>query len=448
MRALLYVRISELTDATTAPERQRKEGRLWVERQGGEVVDVIEDLDISGYHTGIDRPGLAEALSRIEAGEADTLVIYKIDRLARSIVTFHQVLDRVESVGGRLVSVSEALDFGTPAGRLVASVLASFAEFESQTISSRVKAAQRHLGEVGKWRGGRRPYGWRPEEAPDGKGLVLVPEEAEAEILREIVERALSGEALTAVAGDLNDRNVPTANEKPWRRQTLGQVLKNQRLRGIVGDPAWIELQKVLGQRTPVMKNATHKRRLLTNLIECGACGARMYEGSRGNYRTYYCRSGAPGEGYCSVAASADRVDETVEEKFLKVVGTMPIETGQGELVDDHAEQRASLAASIDDLETDRYIHRLFTTEEELDRYREIYARLTTELSELPEPRRIETGLTAPTGATYAEMWAELDDEQKAKWLEQALERVVIRRSKTPSPGRSWDSDRVEIFFG
>ena len=442
MRALAYVRISELSDATTSPERQRTECKTWIERHDGELVDIIEDLDISGFHTGMDRPGLSEALSRIEAKEADTLVIYKIDRLARSIVTFHQVLDRVEAVDGRLVSVSEALDFGTPAGRLVASVLASFAEFESQTISSRVKAAQNHLADIGKWRGGRRPFGWNPEPSPDGKGFVLVQNDDEAAVVLEVVDRLLGGESLTAVAGDLNKRGITTVKGSQWQHTTLKRVLMSDPVHRLVGDQRWIELQKAIPDRRAAAARL-EERGLLNGLCVCGRCGHPMQETIKGKHRLYVCNTGSPGIGYCSVSVAAARAEEAAVEKVMAVIGGLEVEEPAGELVDLYAEKRAAINGSIEALEEDRYLRGMFRSDDELERYTALHARLTADLAALPAPHYEETGLNVPTGQIFEQVWEEADLDERRRWLELMLREVEIR----PASSTAWNPERVGISF-
>lgn len=405
-------------------------------------MEVIEDLDISGFSTGIERPGLKKALSLIEDGFADTLVIFKIDRLARSIVTFHQVLDRVEAVGGRLVSVSESLDFGTPAGRLVASVLASFAEFESQTISARVKGAQQHLESIGKWRGGRRPFGWTPEPAPDGKGLVLVINEEEASHIRSVVGRVLSGDSLSTIAGDLNLAGVLTSNGKPWRRQTLLKFLRGDRLRHIIGEGDYVLVQKVVASRQKRPEAVLTEKGLLSGPI-CGRCGNRLRETAKAGRRIYACQQGAPGIGYCGLSASADRLEETVVEKLLGTIGKLEVETPQGELVDNHAEERAELVASLASLEADNYIHGLFRTPDDQERYRSIHALISGQIEDLPAPFVRESDLRVPTGQTFSEVWDEADEEERKVWVDAMLREVLV----LPATTTRWNPERVSISF-
>jgi site-specific DNA recombinase len=453
MRAVAYVRISELTDATTAPERQTNEARRWVEAHNGELVAIEEDLDVSGFKTGIDRPALLRAIERIERREADTLVVWRLDRLARSIVTFHEVLRRVEAAGGRLVSISESLDFSTPAGRMVASVLASFAEFESASISSRVKAAQDHLRSIGKWRGGRRPFGWRPEPAPDGKGHVLRLDPDEAPHLLEAARRVLAGDSPWSIATDMNRAGVKTAQGEEWTNATVRQMLGRPGVYGRDGEEPlltkadWIEAQKALRSR-PAPARAVASRTALLPKVQCGKCGSRMGMttkrggASKKRYLLYVCTNSRPGA-VCGLSASADRVEETAVEKLLAIIGPLPVFTPADEVVDTAAEERAEIEAALERLEEDRYIGNLFNGEDGTERYRKLYASLTGKLESLPRPTVQHTETTIPLGITFNEAWEKTTSfEERQELLEAMPLTVVVQPGQI---GRRFNPDRVEI---
>lgn len=440
MRCLLYVRLSHLTDASTSPERQRAEGKAWIERHGAELVRVVEELDVSAFSTGIDRPGLVEALDLIETGAADTLVIYRIDRLARSIITFHQVLERVEAAGGRLVSVSEALDFGTPAGRLVASVLASFAQFESETISSRVKASQAHLEANGKWRGGRRPYGWEPVEAGDGKGFILVEKDDEAAHIRTAVDLIIHGTSVSQAVKRIHEAGSRTTTNKVWTRTNFRKVLIGNSTKDLIGEDTFVELQKLLETRGGRQKQARNLGFLPRPT--CGSCGGKMIRTLKAGRDIFACQSGNAAEGYCSLNIVADRVEAEVERTVLAELGDRPhIVTGR-DWADPWKEKREQLSAALVDLENDRYVHRLFKTEADVARYRAIHDDLASNLEALPPPVLHPSQDTHRSGLTVAEEWEAWGDEAKRDYL---TGRTVV--TIMPATSTRWDPGRVQVQF-
>lgn len=466
MRAILYVRISELTDATTSPERQLRECQEYAARAGLDVVGSFEDLDVSGRKTLEKRPGLLAALDAIEQGRAEYLVAAKIDRVARSVVTFNRVVQALQERGAALISVAEGLDFGTPAGRMIANVLAVFAQFESEQIGARVASAKAHLVEQGKWPGGRRPFGWTPEEAPDGKGYVLALHPEEAPELRRMVQKALAGESFRSIAADLNRRGVSTAIGKAWVGRTVQQALTKGAMIGQNGeepllDPdAYVALQRALDQgsaRSRKPAEAAHSdlpASLFEEDLTCGACGASMGHGIRVDrgkpVRTYRCSNRkAPGatDG-CWLTVTAPRVDEVVEERLLAAFGHLEASTlVEPVLVDPAAEERAELESALRRLEEDRYLRDAFSGPEGASRFDRLYADFQGRLDALPRPY-VDTssaGVTVPTGATFAETWESFDVEKRRSLLRLMVGEVVVH--PTEKRGNRFDRGRVEVLL-
>jgi site-specific DNA recombinase len=129
MRAAIYVRLSRETDETTSPERQRSACEALCEARGWDVIAVEEDIDVSGFSQGLDRPGLQRIMTRL--AELDVIVFLKIDRLARSTVDFAKIMRLAEHQSVALASVTEPLDLTSSMGRAMAKVIAVFAELES-----------------------------------------------------------------------------------------------------------------------------------------------------------------------------------------------------------------------------------------------------------------------------------------------------------------------------
>jgi DNA invertase Pin-like site-specific DNA recombinase len=186
------MRVVALTRTSTEDQRlgcdaQEALIRSECERRGWELAMVHTEEGKSGR--GSDRPGLSLALSMIAAGDADALMVAKLDRLSRSVVDFGHIIAWLEQAGGSLIALDLGVDTTTAAGRLVANVLASVAQWEAEAGSERTSAALRAL----QARGGT-------------AGRPAVPEAVAARI------RALRSEGLSlrAVADALNEERVPT----------------------------------------------------------------------------------------------------------------------------------------------------------------------------------------------------------------------------------------------
>src|SRR5207249_5767864 len=143
MRAFGYVRISKLDERTTSPARQREAIKRLCEARGWELVKVYEDLDVSGYQKSAKRPGLDRMLARLD--ETDAIVFWKLDRLARGVQKFYEILKRCEAANVAVVSTAEPFDTSSPMGRAMVGITAIFAELESDIISERAKSMHAHL---------------------------------------------------------------------------------------------------------------------------------------------------------------------------------------------------------------------------------------------------------------------------------------------------------------
>jgi DNA invertase Pin-like site-specific DNA recombinase len=136
-----YTRVSttEQANSDAGLGAQRSAIRAAAKSRGWEIAAWLEDGGISG--STLDRPGLTEALAMLERGEAGTLVVAKLDRLSRSLVDFASLMERGSRNGWALVALDLGVDTTSPAGEMLANVLASFAQYERRLIGQRTRDA-------------------------------------------------------------------------------------------------------------------------------------------------------------------------------------------------------------------------------------------------------------------------------------------------------------------
>ncbi len=140
-RAVGYLRVSTADQGEhgVGLEAQRQTIEAETQRRGWELVAVYQDV-ASGKSTN-GRPGLSDALERIESGGADCLVVAKLDRLSRSLADFANLMERSRRKGWALVALDLGIDTTTPSGELLSSVVASVAQYERRLIGQRTKEA-------------------------------------------------------------------------------------------------------------------------------------------------------------------------------------------------------------------------------------------------------------------------------------------------------------------
>lgn len=206
-RALGYVRVSTAEQANSGAglAAQRKAIRDECEHRGWELVEIVADEGYSGGS--LKRPGVQGAFERLDAGDADALVVAKLDRLSRSLLDFAGTVARAESKGWAVLSLDYDLDMTKPTGKLMAHMLASFAEFERERIGERIKEALAAL-------------------PPERRAKVGRPRQLPAKVATRIRNLRSRGHSLAKIAERLNADEVPTAHGgKKWHASTVKGVL-------------------------------------------------------------------------------------------------------------------------------------------------------------------------------------------------------------------------------
>lgn len=202
-----YVRVStsEQAESGAGLGAQRATIKAEANRRGWDLTAVHEDAGISGKSmTG--RAGLDAALHAVESGVADVLVVAKLDRLSRSLLDFANLMERSRRKKWALVALDLGVDTTTPAGEMVATLMATFAQYERRIIGVRTREALA----VKKAQGVR--LGRPPTLSTD--------------VVQRIQLARATGQTLEAIASALNADDIPTAHGgRAWHRATVRQVL-------------------------------------------------------------------------------------------------------------------------------------------------------------------------------------------------------------------------------
>ncbi|HEY1842837.1 MAG TPA: recombinase family protein, partial [Mycobacterium sp.] len=177
-RALIAIRLSRVTDATTSPERQLQTCRELCSKRGYEVVGVAEDLDVSAGKTSpFDRPQLGDWLKN-RPHEFDVLVFFRADRIVRRLFDLADLIRWGRDHSVTLVSATESyFDLSTDFGDIIALLVAKVAEMELAAISERNASAAQYNIRAGKYRGGMPPWGYLPDDSSGEWRLVQDPEQ-------------------------------------------------------------------------------------------------------------------------------------------------------------------------------------------------------------------------------------------------------------------------------
>lgn len=212
-------------------DAQREAGEAYVLSQRNEGWTLVSDYyDDGGFSGGsMERPALKRLMKDIEAGLIDVIVVYKVDRLSRSLMDFAKLVETFDRFNVSFVSVTQQFNTTTSMGRLTLNILLSFAQFEREVIGERIRDKFAASKRKGMWMGGPPPLGY------DVVARKLIVNEAEAKQVRYIFERFITLRSATLLMKELKATDIRTKN---YTTQTGNQkagrfINKNQIYRTI-----------------------------------------------------------------------------------------------------------------------------------------------------------------------------------------------------------------------
>jgi site-specific DNA recombinase len=217
-KAVGYIRVSKQNERGVSLESQAEKIRAMACVHDAEV-EIVADDGETGKHA--NRPGLHRVLEMVRKGEVQLVIVAKLDRLTRSVKDLADLLELFQKRSVSLVSVAEALDTGSAAGRLVMNIMASVSQWERETIAERTATALRHKRTRHRVYN-HDPYGYIRR----GDELTAIPEE-QATIARMRQWRS-NGWTLRRVADELNASGTPTKRGTGrWHPETVRGIMEN-----------------------------------------------------------------------------------------------------------------------------------------------------------------------------------------------------------------------------
>jgi DNA invertase Pin-like site-specific DNA recombinase len=310
MDALLYARVSQdRSGRVRSVTEQVDELRERVAARGWNVAKVITDEGSASRYSKRKRPGWAQVMERLRSGDVDVLVTWEGSRTTRRMGEWAELRDVLLDHGTLLLAGEELVDFGKPGTSLTGAIKAAVDEDEAERTRQRVLRAMRANAASGRPHG-RRLYGYR-RVYDDTTGALVgqVPEPAEAAIVAEVVERVARGEAMRAVADDLNARGVATpTGTGAWNGTQVRRIARNAHYAGqrvhrgqVVGDADWPPLVATDLHRAAVARTdrnghgrpapSSGAKYLLSGVLICGRCGAPLWWGHDRGRPLYTCRT-------------------------------------------------------------------------------------------------------------------------------------------------------------
>lgn len=363
MAIALYARKSVERENSISCETQLQYCRsaLRPDEQDEEVIPII-DNGFSGGNT--DRDGFQKMMKLIERGKVSKVVVYKLDRISRSLSDFVNILQIFKEHNVKFVSSQESFDTSSPYGEMITKLLMVFAEFERTSTINRVTQAYAHRSEMGFYMGGRQPYGFKlvPTVINNIRTKKLEPLPDEAEQVRYIYEvYAQENVSLRRLLDVLVSEGKTPLNGSDWTTAKLSAILKNpiyvradpdiyeyfenhgvhmvtdisrftgeygaqlygrtkhkpndpdwsdMKLvllthRGLISPEIWLKCQRKLEQNKQIHKSVSNRTSWLAGKIICEKCGHAMTTikgkpNKSGEMRRYFNCTGKSGKRRCT----------------------------------------------------------------------------------------------------------------------------------------------------
>ncbi len=476
VRCAIYTRKSteeSLEQEFNSLDAQRESAEAFIKSQAHEGWVCLPDYYDDGGFTGgnADRPAVQRLLNDIEAGKIDCVVVYKVDRLSRSLLDFARLMETFEKHDVSFVSVTQQFNTCHSMGRLTLNILFSFAQFEREIISERTRDKIAAARRKGKWSGGMPVLGY----GVDPVTRKLVVDETESARVREIYQLYLERGSMIPTVRELERRGWLSKRwetkkgtirgGKPFNKGTLHNLLTSVTYLGklrykdeihegehdaIVSEELFQQVQSVLA-RNRVAGGAEIRNRhgaMLKGILRCSACGCAMSytytQKKNRKYRYYRCIEAAKrGAGRCpSKSVPAEQIERFVVEQIRcigrdRTLATETIRQANAQVADEIAElksQRSSIRRDLKALHDE--IRRLSANPDRGDvagRLADIHdqisniegrdAELREKIEDLESQVRDATEATVALAA-FDPIWESLSPKQQARVVQLLIERI------------------------
>lgn len=364
MKVAAYIRVSThmQVEEGYSLQAQRERLKAYAFSQGWEIVQFFVDEGLSAKD--MDRPELQRMLKGVREGIFDIVLVYKLDRLTRSVIDLDKLLKEFSKHNVMFKSATEVYDTTTATGRLFIRLVASMAQWERENLGERVRFGMEEKARTGKWAVSTPPFGY------DSNDSNLLINHSEAAIVKEIYTLYLSGKGMWKIASHLNDRGLKTRRNKPWGQNSIHYILTNPIYKGttrynfrvnkeqyfemddvapaIITEDEYNLTHQMMEKRKSVHPRQATSRFVFSKVLKCARCGSTLIgktSTSKRGDKTYYsysyeCQNKK--KGLCDLS----NINENFfEQQFLKLMETWDFRNYANELMHDE------VAVSVEDHE-------------------------------------------------------------------------------------------------
>ncbi|WP_181917177.1 recombinase family protein [Virgibacillus dokdonensis] len=331
MRVAIYVRVSTEEQAKEgySIEGQKQHLKHYCIDNGWEVVGIYADEGLSAKD--MNRPQLQALLKQIEQGDIDHVLVYKLDRITRSVPDLYKIKETMDKHNCSIKSATESIDTSTPMGRLVITMSAGMAQWERETIGERISFGLKEKVRQGYWSLNTPPYGYDYDKETKS----LIANEQEVNTLR-MIHKLYRKWGMAKIARYLNSNNIPTKTMAKWHATSIRQILTGVsqigkiywrgeiyegKHKAIISKEEFEHTQRLIKRRSNEQPRSVSSQYIFSTKLICPHCGRYLngyYTTTSGKtYYNYRCKGKQ--EGICTKGKSVSQIN--AEKAFIEYLG-------------------------------------------------------------------------------------------------------------------------------
>lgn len=468
MKTAIYVRVSTDEQAKEGYSLAAQEERLraYALSQDWEVIKLYKDEGRSAKD--LERPELRKMLNDIKSGLIDVVLVYKLDRLTRSVLDLYKLLEEFDKHEVKFKSATEVYDTTTATGRLFITLVAALAQWERENLAERVKMGMLKKVALGEWSGGTSPYGYEYRN----EKFVLI--DSEISIIKKMFKMARTM-GMDRIARELNKQGFRTRkgsefagftvhyivrnpfyigkmrfnNEPKQIRKPLGeqQIFDSDIIPPAIDENEFWELQRILDKRKDNKGRGQTGGYYFTSILKCAKCGGPMTGTIHGDTKYYRCQRKTKG-----YSCSMSRIKE--DSIALDVLRNLENYISGSLMVSDLSEK--SIEDSKKEFETE-----LKSIQKQTEKYKMLFVNdlidieeLNLKISQLREREKELKEQLAPTDTnqkqwspdeiqaivdSFPSLWDISTQEERKLLMASVFDEIVIDADETAkvSPGNS-----------
>jgi site-specific DNA recombinase len=465
MKAAVYVRVSTTEQASEGYSIRAQTDRLkaYCVSQGWDIFEIYIDDGYSAKDT--NRPNLERMMKHIEQNLIDCVLVYRLDRLTRSVRDLYNLLETFDKFDCKFKSATEVYDTTTAMGRMFITIVAALAQWERENTGERIRMGMEQKAREGNWVINMAPYGYEL----DKENKTLKINEKEALNVKRMFEYYLEGKGVNAIAVELNRLQIRTKTNAVWNDFKVKYILSNPTYIGtmrynfrvnkenyfeventhppIISKEIFNNVQSIRKSRRVIHPRAATSKFIFSGTAKCARCGgplAGKYGNSkRGNKkytsRSYYCSNSRLGE--CDQRHMSERYLET---QFIKYLDTFDInpkiieDITHIDEIDDSKEKLNLLNKELKEIEKRRkkwqyaWVNEMISDEDfsvRIEEEKDKEDDLNKQLSSLqPSGERMNTGDLTEILLDIKSNWDQLDALEKKMLLQMFTKSIIVDR--------------------